>query len=243
MALDRVAKGFFSRCHGGFLAVAAAGLFGCHVLSLIYRALVKVSPTNLCNLAFRDLKKIQEDLRKERDFIAAILKTTGATVAVMDPEGRVVRYDPGLEDTGGYSPDEVLGKYVWDCFIPPEDRDANKALFAQLSSSAAPTRRETVHGRQGRPPTHHAVDRRRPAGCPGGRGVRCHHRRGHDRAAAGRGKPRTVAAATGGGQPASGRVDLAGVACGEVQEDHRRRRGTDPTGFLSHLAGRAGGPL
>ena len=138
MALDRLAKGFFSRCHGGFLAVAAAGLFGCHVLSRIYRSIVKGTVTKLCDLAFRDLKKIQEDLRKERDFLAAILKATGATVAVLDPEGRVVRYDPGREDTGGYSPDDVLGKYIWDCFIPPEDRDADKAIFAQFAAACFP---------------------------------------------------------------------------------------------------------
>ncbi len=112
-------------------------------LYLIYRALVKVSLTKLCDLAFRDLKQSQDELRKERDFIAAILKTTGATVAVLDPEGRVLRYEPGSEDTGGYCPDEVLGKYVWECFTPPEDRDANRAIFAQLCSNAVPSHHET----------------------------------------------------------------------------------------------------
>jgi PAS domain S-box-containing protein len=113
-------------------------------LYLIYRALVNVSLTKLCDLAFRDLKQSQDALRKERDFFAVILKTTGATVAVLDPEGRLVRYEPGSEDRGGYCPDEVLGKYVWDCFTSPEDRDANKAIFAQLGSSAVPSRRETA---------------------------------------------------------------------------------------------------
>ena len=66
-------------------------------LYLIYRALVNVSLTKLCDLAFRDLKQSQEALRKERDFIAGILETSGTLLMVCDAKGRVIRFNRGCE--------------------------------------------------------------------------------------------------------------------------------------------------
>src|SRR5271163_2520589 len=50
-----------------------------------------------------DIKRIEEELQKERNFVSAILDTVGALVVVLDSEGRILRFNPACELTTGYS--------------------------------------------------------------------------------------------------------------------------------------------
>src|SRR5206468_7767796 len=52
-------------------------------------------------------KRAQLTLKKERDFSAAIIETAGALVVVLDPEGRIVRFNRACEDSSGYGFSEV----------------------------------------------------------------------------------------------------------------------------------------
>ena len=129
-------------------------------LYLVCQAMLVVSLRKLCNLAFIDLKSSQEALHKEPVFIAAILETTGGLVAVMDAEGRLVRFSPGRENVTGYSATELLGRHLWDCLTPPEERDAVEAQFHALCRGGGPSRMEnpvvakdgTAGSSSGRPP-------------------------------------------------------------------------------------------
>src|SRR4029077_21273729 len=79
-----------------------------------------------------DLKRTEEALQEERNVVSAILHTVGALVVVLDPEGRIVRFNRACEQTAGYSFDEIKGKYFWDLCVIPEEADRFKIIVEQL---------------------------------------------------------------------------------------------------------------
>jgi PAS domain S-box-containing protein len=81
-----------------------------------------------------DLKLAEEALQDERNVLSAILDIVGALIVVLDPQGRIVRFNRTCEETTGYSFDEVSGKYVWDLFLMPEEIDKFKDIFRQPNS-------------------------------------------------------------------------------------------------------------
>jgi PAS domain S-box-containing protein len=99
-----------------------------------------------------DLKRVEEELQEERNFVSAILDTVGALVVVLDSEGRILRFNPACELTTGYSMEEVQGKCVWDLFLLPEEVDRFRATFELLRSDLLPQDYQTCwvtrHGDQ-----------------------------------------------------------------------------------------------
>ncbi len=77
-------------------------------------------------------KRAEQLLQKERDFIDAVLETAGALVVVLDRNGRIQRFNRACEQTTGYSSEEVMGRYVWDLFVIPDEVDGVKAVFERL---------------------------------------------------------------------------------------------------------------
>ncbi len=87
-------------------------------------------------------KRIEADLKKERNFISAILDTTGALVIVMDSQGRIVRFNRACEELTQYQWAEVEGKYPWDMLLIPEEVGAVKAVFQELQKDSLPNQHE-----------------------------------------------------------------------------------------------------
>src|SRR5580658_1075479 len=85
-----------------------------------------------------DLKRTEEALQQERNVVSAILDTVGALVTVLDPQGRIVRFNRACEMTTGYSFPEVRGKCIWECFLLPEEVERFKTAFAELSADLLP---------------------------------------------------------------------------------------------------------
>jgi PAS domain S-box-containing protein len=81
-------------------------------------------------------------LRQERNFISAVLDTAGALVAVIDPQGRIVRFNRACEQLSGYTFAEVKGKHFWDLFILPEEVVPVRAIFAKLRAGQFPNEYE-----------------------------------------------------------------------------------------------------
>jgi PAS domain S-box-containing protein len=79
-----------------------------------------------------DLKRVEEKLQEERNFMTTILDTVGALVVVLDDEGRILRFNPACELVTGYSIQEVQGKCIWDLFLLPEEADRFRAMFDVL---------------------------------------------------------------------------------------------------------------
>lgn len=82
------------------------------------------------------------ELRQERNFISAVLDTAGALVAVIDPKGRIVRFNRACEQLSGYTFAEVQGKHFWDLFTLPEEIAPVRGIFAQLRAGQFPNEYE-----------------------------------------------------------------------------------------------------
>jgi PAS domain S-box-containing protein len=98
------------------------------------------SPWFVHGVAFdiSDLKVTERALQQERNVVSAILDTVGALVTVLDPEGRIVRFNRACELTTGFAIDEVRGKPVWDFFLHPEEVVRARTLLSQLSGDLLP---------------------------------------------------------------------------------------------------------
>lgn len=79
-----------------------------------------------------ELKRTETALQEERNVVSAILHTVGALVVVLDPEGRIVRFNRACEEVSGYSFAEVGDKHFWDLCVVPEEVDRFKTLVEQL---------------------------------------------------------------------------------------------------------------
>jgi PAS domain S-box-containing protein len=78
-----------------------------------------------------DRKHIEEDLRREKNFIENLINTTQVIVLVLDTAGRIVRFNPYLEEISGYRLAEVQGQDWFTTFLPAQDRERIRHLFLQ----------------------------------------------------------------------------------------------------------------
>src|SRR3990167_458704 len=69
---------------------------------------------------------------KEHDLYTQIIRTTDALIVVLDPQGRIVQFNPSCERLSGYRFDEVKGRRVWDFLLLPEETGAVRAVFEDL---------------------------------------------------------------------------------------------------------------
>jgi len=83
-------------------------------------------------LTITELKQVEEELQQERNVASAILHTVGSLVVVLDPQGRIVRFNRACEQVTGYSFAEVEGKYLWDLCVVPEEAGRFKLIVEQL---------------------------------------------------------------------------------------------------------------
>ena len=104
----------------------------------IYLAIVKRGIQKPYALLSANLKREQEALRKERNFVSTVLDTAGALVVVLDTSGRIVRFNKACERLTGYTFEEVHGKVFWDLFLVPEELEPVKAVFTRITAGDFP---------------------------------------------------------------------------------------------------------
>ncbi len=90
-----------------------------------------------------DLKRTEEALQEERNVVSAILHTVGALVVVLDPEGRIIRFNRACEQITGYSFEEVRGQCIWDLFLVPEEVEHFKTSFQKTRADERPNEYES----------------------------------------------------------------------------------------------------
>ena len=76
-------------------------------------------------VSFSDIterKSAEEAVKRERDFAESLIETAPVIVLVLDPEGKIVRFNSFMEQLSGYSLLEVKGKNWFDTF--PVERGA-----------------------------------------------------------------------------------------------------------------------
>jgi PAS domain S-box-containing protein len=77
-------------------------------------------------------------LQKERNFISAILETTGALVVVLDSQYRFIRINSAFEKLTGYTIIDLLGIIIWDMIIPRGELVGFKSVFEKLAVNQPP---------------------------------------------------------------------------------------------------------
>jgi len=82
------------------------------------------------------------ELRRQRDFNAAVLDTSGALVVVLDPDGRIVEFNRTCQELTGRSEEDVRGQKVWDLFVPDDEREEVIGVFRRLAAGEFPSRVE-----------------------------------------------------------------------------------------------------
>lgn len=85
----------------------------------------------VCGIArdVTDRQEAGEALRRQRDFAESLIETAQTIVLVLDPEGRIVRFNPYMEELTGYRLAEVQGRDWFDTFLPAGERESIRALF------------------------------------------------------------------------------------------------------------------
>ncbi len=92
--------------------------------------------------ARQEIARRVKELKKERNFVSAILDTVGALVVVLNKEGRIVRFNRACEQMTGYSVDEVIGSSIWSLFPASEDMGPLRTMFKELQNGQFPSRYE-----------------------------------------------------------------------------------------------------
>jgi PAS domain S-box-containing protein len=80
----------------------------------------------------------EKALRIEHEFINTILQTTGGLIVVLDPQGRIKKFNHACEKATGYSFDEVKDRPFWDILLLPEEVGPVKSVFANLAAGSFP---------------------------------------------------------------------------------------------------------
>lgn len=87
-------------------------------------------------------RRAEDELRRERNFVNAVLDTAGALVVVLDLEGRIIRFNRACEEITGYAFKEVVNKKFWGIFLLPEEVDMVMERFLKLKEGKFPVNGE-----------------------------------------------------------------------------------------------------
>jgi PAS domain S-box-containing protein len=120
-----------------------------------YEARMVVSGENKVLVIVRDIthrKTAEEALRKERNFVSAVLDTAGALVIVLDLQGRIIRFNRACEQISGYTSEEVEGKEFWDIFLLPDEVARVRSVFDKLVAGDFPNYNENYWLTKNGPP-------------------------------------------------------------------------------------------
>lgn len=74
---------------------------------------------------------------------AAILESVDAIIVVLDPLGRIMRFNRVVEKISGFAAEEVLGAFFWDVLMTPDDAAAMKGAFQDIHNYPVPEHVET----------------------------------------------------------------------------------------------------
>jgi diguanylate cyclase (GGDEF)-like protein/PAS domain S-box-containing protein len=82
--------------------------------------------------------QVEDELRRERDFTAAILEIIDALIVVLDSSGRIVNFNRACELLTGFSAGEVRGRHLWELLPAAEEREKIRDLLASPGQADAP---------------------------------------------------------------------------------------------------------
>jgi len=84
---------------------------------------------------FLQRRLLEDDLHESEEANRAVAQTALDAIVAMDPNGRIVDFNPAAERMFGYTRDAVVGRDMADTIIPPEIRTAHRAGLARLRTT------------------------------------------------------------------------------------------------------------
>jgi PAS domain S-box-containing protein len=99
---------------------------------------------------FTDRRRLESELQarlaeleREQQFTRTVVETAPTVFLLVDPHGRIVRFNATAERLLGYTDGAgVRGRTFWDVFLAPEDVASAQGMLAQLSDGEVPPGRE-----------------------------------------------------------------------------------------------------
>jgi PAS domain S-box-containing protein len=85
-----------------------------------------------------EMVKRLKTLKKERNFITAVLDTADALVMALNRRGQIVHFNRACEQTSGYTFAEIKNRYLWE-LLPAETAPLAQNSFAELAHLPAST--------------------------------------------------------------------------------------------------------
>jgi len=79
-------------------------------------------------------RRMRDALRKEKEFVESLVAQAQAIVLVLDHQGRIVSFNPYLEQISGYPFANVEGYDWFTLFLPQRDRERVRRVFADALS-------------------------------------------------------------------------------------------------------------
>jgi PAS domain S-box-containing protein len=110
--------------------------------AFICQAAIALKNARLYDQGRQEIVERVRALKRERNFISAVLDTAGALVMVLSRHGRIIRFNRACEQTTGYLFEEVRGKFWWNLFLPPDEIEPIKAEFETLWLNQPPKQYE-----------------------------------------------------------------------------------------------------
>ncbi|GIK39459.1 MAG: hypothetical protein BroJett011_32920 [Chloroflexota bacterium] len=95
------------------------------------QAAIALENVGLHNRVRGEIVKRLKMLKKERNFISAILDTADALVVALNRSGQIVHFNRACEQTSGYTFAEVKNHYVWE-LLPPETAASTQTYFTDI---------------------------------------------------------------------------------------------------------------
>jgi PAS domain S-box-containing protein len=82
------------------------------------------------------LKSSQAAVQEQSAFSAAVVDSAGSLVAVTDLAGGIVRFNRASQHASGYSFEQVRGRIFWEMLWPPDEMEAAKRVYAQVTGGS-----------------------------------------------------------------------------------------------------------
>jgi PAS domain S-box-containing protein len=103
---------------------------------LIYLAVIRTGLLQPYSLLFRDLKRSQEELYREKSFAENLISTAQAVVLVLDRHGRILHFNPYLEKISGRRLKDMKGEYWLARFLTEEEQSRLRSHFSALDKKS-----------------------------------------------------------------------------------------------------------
>jgi len=87
---------------------------------------------------FTELKHLNAQLERERDFIRTVVDNAPSLFCMIDPEGRIVRFNQTLEQLSGVADEPAMREHrFWEVFIVPDEAEYVRQELASLAAEGA----------------------------------------------------------------------------------------------------------